>query len=165
MRSLLLVDCFDFRPSNQYISVRSIPSCFRFAKMCLCQFKQVLLLYQIFLSHSKSTRFFLYVILNGALFFNTNFTCLLVLLVYIADSLALHLYFIVNKFDEHDYYMDLPCSIFCENRILCASSSFCTVHFGTFRFLIQRNLFAQKTPSPLSRLQFTHNILGIQQKS
>jgi hypothetical protein len=33
MRSLLL----DSRPSNQYILVRVIPSCFRFAKMCLCQ--------------------------------------------------------------------------------------------------------------------------------
>jgi hypothetical protein len=37
MRSLLLVESFDFRPSNQYILVRLIPSCFRFAKMCLCQ--------------------------------------------------------------------------------------------------------------------------------
>jgi hypothetical protein len=37
MRSLLLVESFDFRPSNQYILVRVIPSCFRFAKMCLWQ--------------------------------------------------------------------------------------------------------------------------------
>jgi uncharacterized membrane protein len=37
MRSLLLVDSFDFRPRNQYILVRAIPSCFRFAKLCLCQ--------------------------------------------------------------------------------------------------------------------------------
>jgi hypothetical protein len=37
MRSLLLVESFDLRPSNQYILVRVIPSCFRFAKMCLCQ--------------------------------------------------------------------------------------------------------------------------------
>jgi hypothetical protein len=37
MSSLLLVESFDFRPSNQYILVRVIPSCFRFAKMCLCQ--------------------------------------------------------------------------------------------------------------------------------
>jgi hypothetical protein len=37
MRSLLLVDSFDLRPSNPYILVRVIPSCFRFAKMCLCQ--------------------------------------------------------------------------------------------------------------------------------
>jgi hypothetical protein len=37
MRSLLLVKSFDFRPSNQYILVKVIPSCFRFAKMCLCQ--------------------------------------------------------------------------------------------------------------------------------
>jgi hypothetical protein len=37
MRSLLLVESFEFRPSNQYILVRVIPSCFRFAKMCLCQ--------------------------------------------------------------------------------------------------------------------------------
>jgi hypothetical protein len=35
MRSLLLVESFYFRPSNQYILVRVIPSCFRFAKMCL----------------------------------------------------------------------------------------------------------------------------------
>jgi hypothetical protein len=28
---------FDFRQSNQYILVRVIPSCFCFAKMCLCQ--------------------------------------------------------------------------------------------------------------------------------
>jgi hypothetical protein len=31
MRSLLLVESFDLRPSNQYIMVRVIPSCFRFA--------------------------------------------------------------------------------------------------------------------------------------
>jgi hypothetical protein len=37
MRSLLLVESFDLRPSNQYILVWVIPSCFRFAKMCLCQ--------------------------------------------------------------------------------------------------------------------------------
>jgi hypothetical protein len=37
MRILLLVESFNFRPSNQYILVRMIPSCFRFAKMCLCQ--------------------------------------------------------------------------------------------------------------------------------
>jgi hypothetical protein len=35
--NLLLVESFDFRLSNQYILVRVIPSCFRFAKMCLCQ--------------------------------------------------------------------------------------------------------------------------------
>jgi hypothetical protein len=33
MRSLLLVESFDFHPTNQYISVRVIPSCFSFAKM------------------------------------------------------------------------------------------------------------------------------------
>jgi hypothetical protein len=33
MRSLLLVESFDLRPSNQYIFVTVIP----FAKMCLCQ--------------------------------------------------------------------------------------------------------------------------------
>jgi hypothetical protein len=37
MRSLLLVESFDFRSSNQYILVRVIPSCFCFAKMFLCQ--------------------------------------------------------------------------------------------------------------------------------
>jgi hypothetical protein len=37
MRSLLFVESFDFRPSNQYILVRVIPNCFRFAKICLCQ--------------------------------------------------------------------------------------------------------------------------------
>jgi hypothetical protein len=37
MRSLLLVESFDLRPSNQYILVRVIPSCFPSAKMCLCQ--------------------------------------------------------------------------------------------------------------------------------
>jgi hypothetical protein len=36
MRSLLLVESFEFRPSNQYVLVRVIPSCLRFAKMCLC---------------------------------------------------------------------------------------------------------------------------------
>jgi hypothetical protein len=36
MRSLLLVESV-VRPSNQYIFVRVIPDCFRFAKMCLCQ--------------------------------------------------------------------------------------------------------------------------------
>jgi hypothetical protein len=30
-RSLLLVEGFDLRPSNQYILVRVIPSCFHFA--------------------------------------------------------------------------------------------------------------------------------------
>jgi hypothetical protein len=33
MRSLLLVESFDLRPSSQYILVKVIPSCFRFAKM------------------------------------------------------------------------------------------------------------------------------------
>jgi hypothetical protein len=37
MRSLLLVERFDLRPSNQYVLVRVIPNCFRFAKMCLWQ--------------------------------------------------------------------------------------------------------------------------------
>jgi hypothetical protein len=37
MRSLLLVESFDLRPRNQYILVRVISSCFRFAKICLCQ--------------------------------------------------------------------------------------------------------------------------------
>jgi hypothetical protein len=37
MRSLLLVESSDLRPSKQYILVRVIPSCFRFAKMYLCQ--------------------------------------------------------------------------------------------------------------------------------
>jgi hypothetical protein len=39
MRSLLPEESFDFRPSNQYILVIVIPSCFRFVKMCLCQVK------------------------------------------------------------------------------------------------------------------------------
>jgi hypothetical protein len=33
----LLVENFDLRPSNQYILMRVISSCFRFVKMCLCQ--------------------------------------------------------------------------------------------------------------------------------
>jgi hypothetical protein len=37
MRSLLLVESFDLRASNQGILMRVIPSCFRFTKMCLCQ--------------------------------------------------------------------------------------------------------------------------------
>jgi hypothetical protein len=37
MRSSLLVESFNFHLSNQYNLVRVIPSCFRFAKMCLCQ--------------------------------------------------------------------------------------------------------------------------------
>jgi hypothetical protein len=39
MRSLLLIESFDFRPSNQYILMRVVPSWIRFAKMkmCLCQ--------------------------------------------------------------------------------------------------------------------------------
>jgi hypothetical protein len=37
MSSLLLVERFDLRSSNQYILVRVIVSCFRFAKICLCQ--------------------------------------------------------------------------------------------------------------------------------
>jgi hypothetical protein len=31
------VQSFDLRPSNKYILVRAIPSCFRLVKMCLCQ--------------------------------------------------------------------------------------------------------------------------------
>jgi hypothetical protein len=34
---MLLVESFYFRPSDQYILVRVIPSYFRFPKMCLCQ--------------------------------------------------------------------------------------------------------------------------------
>jgi hypothetical protein len=37
MRSLLLVESFDLRPSNEHILVRAIHNCFVFAKMCLCQ--------------------------------------------------------------------------------------------------------------------------------
>jgi hypothetical protein len=37
MRSLLLVESFDLRLSNQYVLARVISSCFRFMKMCLCQ--------------------------------------------------------------------------------------------------------------------------------
>jgi hypothetical protein len=37
MKSLLLVKSFDLHSSNQYILVRVVPCCFRFAKMCLCQ--------------------------------------------------------------------------------------------------------------------------------
>jgi hypothetical protein len=37
MRNLLLVESSDLRQSNQYILVRVVPSCFRFAKMCLHQ--------------------------------------------------------------------------------------------------------------------------------
>jgi hypothetical protein len=37
MRSLLLVESFDFRPSDQYILTRVNPSCFRFANKCLSQ--------------------------------------------------------------------------------------------------------------------------------
>jgi hypothetical protein len=32
MRSLLFVESFDFRPSNQYVLVRVIPSCFHFVE-------------------------------------------------------------------------------------------------------------------------------------
>jgi hypothetical protein len=35
MRSLLLVESFDLRPSNQYILVRAIPSCFRLCQVSL----------------------------------------------------------------------------------------------------------------------------------
>jgi hypothetical protein len=37
MCSLLLVESFDLRASNQQILVRAIPSCFRLMKMCLSQ--------------------------------------------------------------------------------------------------------------------------------
>jgi hypothetical protein len=37
MRGSLLVESFDLLPRSQYILVWVIPSCFRFAKMCLCQ--------------------------------------------------------------------------------------------------------------------------------
>jgi hypothetical protein len=37
MRSLLPVESLDLSPSNQYILVRVIPSCFHSVKMCLRQ--------------------------------------------------------------------------------------------------------------------------------
>jgi hypothetical protein len=37
MRSLLLLESFYLRPSNQHILVKMIPSCFRFEKTCLYQ--------------------------------------------------------------------------------------------------------------------------------
>jgi hypothetical protein len=37
LRRLLPVESFGLSLSSQYILVRVIPSCFRFAKMCLCQ--------------------------------------------------------------------------------------------------------------------------------
>jgi hypothetical protein len=37
VRGLLLVESSDLRPSNQYVLVKVIPSCFHFVKMCLCQ--------------------------------------------------------------------------------------------------------------------------------
>jgi hypothetical protein len=37
LRSLLFVESFDLRRSNQYNLVRVIPSCFHIVKMCLCQ--------------------------------------------------------------------------------------------------------------------------------
>jgi hypothetical protein len=37
IRSLFLMESCDLCPSSQYIFVRMIPSCFHFAKMCLCQ--------------------------------------------------------------------------------------------------------------------------------
>jgi hypothetical protein len=42
MKSLLLVESFDFHLSNQHILVRVSPSCFHFAKMCLCQVRLLL---------------------------------------------------------------------------------------------------------------------------
>jgi hypothetical protein len=40
MRSLLLVESLDFRPSNQYTLVSERPSCLRLAKMCVCQVRR-----------------------------------------------------------------------------------------------------------------------------
>jgi hypothetical protein len=67
MRSLLLVESLDLCPSNQYILVREIPSCLRFAKMCVCQvvemkskvFDMVLLwdLHIIYVDRNKSITF------------------------------------------------------------------------------------------------------------
>jgi hypothetical protein len=37
MRSLLLIESLDLRPSNQYIFLSESPSCLRFSKMCVCQ--------------------------------------------------------------------------------------------------------------------------------
>jgi hypothetical protein len=37
------VETSEFRPSKQYIFLRVIPSCLRFAKMCLCQVSLLLL--------------------------------------------------------------------------------------------------------------------------
>jgi hypothetical protein len=37
MRSLLCVESFDLRPSNQDSLVRVIPSCFRLENICVCQ--------------------------------------------------------------------------------------------------------------------------------
>jgi hypothetical protein len=37
----LFVESFDLCPSNQYMLVKVIPSCFRFMKMCLFQVSPV----------------------------------------------------------------------------------------------------------------------------
>jgi hypothetical protein len=47
MRSLLLVESLDFRPSNQYILVREIPSCLHFAKMRVCHVNMCLKLQEL----------------------------------------------------------------------------------------------------------------------
>jgi hypothetical protein len=52
MRSLLLVESSDLPPSNQYILVMMIPSCFRFAKM---RFFQVSLLSRCSLRYLTSS--------------------------------------------------------------------------------------------------------------
>jgi hypothetical protein len=40
MRSFLLVESLDLRPSNQYILVSESPSCLRLEEMCVCQVRR-----------------------------------------------------------------------------------------------------------------------------
>jgi hypothetical protein len=56
MGSLLLVESFDSRPSNQYILVKVIPSCFRFAKMCLCECSSEVLCASVLVKSGLETR-------------------------------------------------------------------------------------------------------------
>jgi hypothetical protein len=55
MRSLLLVESFDLRPSNQYVLMRVIPSSFRFAKMCLCQVRLLLMCSTRYMTSSRGS--------------------------------------------------------------------------------------------------------------
>jgi hypothetical protein len=65
MKSLLLVERFDLHRGNQNILVRVIPSCFHFAKMCLCQVSLMSRCNPRYLTSSSRVSFTLFIWTEG----------------------------------------------------------------------------------------------------